>query len=372
MCGCVDDGIVENKDQNGRTRWVMSLKNYFVKRDWRLILIDITSVVIAVISAQQLESKFFIGFMSSEFLAQVVAIAIMLGITVGAHAVADNFKRKAHKTAADYILIVVCAVGYILILLSLLGMSNYVMSRTHTEKNTALVNTKVTQAENSLTVVEAKKSRDRVYQQAEIEIKRLQNELESLEGTLYLSRKREFGSQIEAQQRMQQRADQTYQSVLEKETARLETQGKKITETAQEDGIGAVIAKSPASLMLLALIVLFCVRLSFDVPEDRAEIQAKEPMAQIESRKEIHSREIIMAKGEVPVSQVFKKVEPTNLDEACLLYAQGRISAENGWSQRRIAKDFADGNVSLVHAKIKKSGLPLLSSGMSGQDINSV
>lgn len=355
----------------------MNFAKYFVERDWRLILIDITSVIIAVISAQQLESKFFISFMSNEFLAQVIAVAIMLGITIGAHAVADNFKCKATKKSSDYALIAVCALGYILILLSLLGMSNYVMSRTHTEKNTNLVNAKVTQAENSITVVEAKKSRDRVYLQTETEIKRLQNELESLEGTLYLSRKREFGAQIEAQQRMQQRADQTYQNVLEKETARLEIQGRKIAETAQEGGIGAILAKSPASLTLLALIVLFCVRLSFDVPKEVSEISVKEPMAQVESKEEIisHSRKLVHTKAEVPANQVVKKTEyqePTNLDEACVFYAQGRISAETGWSQRRIAKDFADGNVSLVHAKIKKVSLPLLSSGTYAQTVNSV
>jgi hypothetical protein len=98
-------------------------------------------------------------------------------------------------------------------------------------------------------------------------------------------------------------------------------------------------------------------------------------MAQVDSQEKILSYKEVRTSAQVPASQVVKKIEyqePRDLDEACVFYAQGRISAETGWSQRRIAKDFADGNVSLVHAKIKKSALPLLSSRVSANGINSV
>lgn len=364
----------EVTDQNGRTRWVMKyFEHFFLNKDWRYISLAAISVAIAVISAHQLESRFFIAFMPSADAAKAMAILVMGGITLAAHFYAHNFKAKQVKAGTDYLNLILLVVAYGVVGFTVLSMGNFVMIEAKGFKDASKVRSAVDQAQESNTVKSAKKHRDEQIKVCNTEIARLQEELNFLAGTLYLRRKEEFGKQIQIQQRMKAEAERQYNEILNAEIRMAEAQVVRDVDAAKS-GIGTgFLNKTPSLIVVVTLLILFCVGLTFEpMPKNVVPTEIFEPMAQVESRKEIHSREIIMAKGEVPVSQVFKKVEPTNLDEACLLYAQGRISAETGWSQRRIAKDFADGNVSLVHVKIKKYALPLLSSGMSGQDINSV
>lgn len=61
------------------------------------------------------------------------------------------------------------------------------------------------------------------------------------------------------------------------------------------------------------------------------------------------------------ISEVQKEVpvKPSNPDEAIDLYAQKKISADNGWSQRRIAKEYFGGKLTEVNNRIKRREIEL-------------
>lgn len=359
-----------------------SITNYIKVRDWRLIVIEIISLALAVLSALLLESKFFKIFIKDEFGATALAILIVAGVTFSAHVFADFLKRK--KIGKFHITLL--SVGYIGVLVSLLAMSNYTMKVSKTEKHTSSLKTELQKLDDLPKIKEAKAFRDKTIESSEIEKRRIKNEIANLiereisTGDSYVTKKQVYEKQLQGYDEKIVFANAEYSRIREIEEKRLEqfsSERKNIDKLEQESSLGKLLAENPAILAVLALVILFLASLSFDPCFDSDSVAyrpALEPMAQVESQEEIlsHSRKLVRTTAEVPVSQVLKKTEPSNLDEACLFYAQGRISAETGWSQRRIAKDFADGNVSLVHAKIKRFSYPLLSSKVSVKDSNSV
>jgi hypothetical protein len=80
-------------------------------------------------------------------------------------------------------------------------------------------------------------------------------------------------------------------------------------------------------------------------------VTVEEPKVKIETHEHteeeslIHRKTIRSSKAELEV--------PVSLTSAVMLYRAGKISKDNGWSLRRIAKEFAKGNVSKVHRMIQ-------------------
>lgn len=339
MCGWCERAE-EVTDQHGRTRWVMIyFEHFFLNKDWRYISLAAISVAIAVISAHQLESRFFIAFMPSADAAKAMAILVMGGITLAAHFYAHNFKTKLVKARTDYLNLILLVVAYGIVGYTVLSMGNFVMLETKGFKDANKVRSAVDQVQESSAVKSAKRHRDEQIKVCDTEITRLQEELNFLAGTLYLRRKEEFGKQIQIQQRMKDEAEKEYNKILNFEIRMAEAQVAKDVDAAKS-GIGTgFLNKTPSLIVVITLLILFCVGLTFEpMLKNVVPSEISEPMAQVESQEEIlsHSRKLVRTTAEVPVSQVLKKVEPTNYVEACQMKKNGVLLM----SVREIADKF--------------------------------
>lgn len=327
----------------------------FRDRDWRLFSITAISFGIAVISAHQLESRFFMVFMPNETLAKILAIFVMGGITLAAHFLSDNFRQKQHKIWTDYANLIALLVVYAAILYGVLGMSNFVMGTTRTEKDSNKVLSVSAQAESRPAVLEAKKVRDAQLSKSDEQISRLKTQLAVLSGTLYLSKQEALNGQIAHQQNLQKQANDQYQKVLQAEVTKLEQHSVKVVNAGEQSKGGGFVAETPALVIVLALVALFCARLTFDSNNYQIQPQAQQPMATVNERvvEESLTHRRIERQTEAQI--------PLDLEMAVLMYRAGQISSKTGWPLRRIADKFCNGNVNKVYRLIKSdSPLPVI------------
>lgn len=249
-----------------------SFKKYLYSKDWRLIVIEIVSLLLAILSACLLEVKFFQIFISSMFWAGSFAVFIVFAVTFVAYVFADNFKAKPKEDRGRsyYWSIAFLIIIYIGVLTALLGMSNYTMAVLKTNNDSEKLNIKIANVYEIPVVITAKANMDSTIGVCNKELSRLQREIDNLtersqtsvhsyapQKQGYEDLKLVHGTHIE-------KAKADFDKVVEKESQRLTTVAMREANAGKsEGGIGKFISENPAILPVLALVLLFIGRLSF-------------------------------------------------------------------------------------------------------------
>lgn len=109
------------------------------------------------------------------------------------------------------------------------------------------------------------------------------------------------------------------------------------------------------SLAFMMLVPFFYWIGGMDI-EEYGKPKIKEPTARVTERTESIE---FSKKHTISETQKEVPIKPENPDEAIDLYAQKKISAENGWSQRRIAKEYFGGKLTEVNTRIKRREIEL-------------
>lgn len=332
---------------------VRSFVNYFSTRDWRLLVIEISSMALAVLSALLLESKFFQLFVHSDFWASAFAVLLVFTVTFSAHALADNLQRRPQESRklGYKVLIGFLLVCYTGVLAALLGMSNYTMAVNKTTKDSNKLNVALADINSQPKVVQAKEDLNKVIARSEERIADLKVSVDKLErkenqtDLVYASQKNKFDVLINAEYDRQAKERDRFANIYREEESRLAEQFEQMQRAGKEEGtIGAFLARNPSALPMLALVILFVARLSFQPAMTR--ITERTEHLRLSASHTVEETE-----RHIPTSEI---EQPKTPEEAVLWYAQKKIGPGNGWNQRRIAREFFDGKLSKVNAQIQQ------------------
>lgn len=251
---------------------IESLKNYFLAKDWRIIIIELTSLALAILSASLLESKFFQIFIADKSYATAFAVIVVFSVTFVAYVIADNLQARTKRGFGYFAMIVFLLLCYGAIIASLLGMSNYTMSVVKASKDVDAVELKLAGVDNLPVVISAKESFARIASDCQKETSRLQEEINSLTareertGLTYVTKKQGYEKMKEQQKVRLDKAREDYFTIRNREQGRLADQSKSIATAGNSNkGLGEFLSKNPAILPVLALVILFVGRLSFSI-----------------------------------------------------------------------------------------------------------
>lgn len=345
-------------------------QNYISRHDWRLAVIEFLSLVLAVLSAFLLEAKFFQLFIPDDRWAITIAVTVVFSVTFVAHAAAYNLQKRKREGKSYKFLAFVLSISYISVVISLFGMSNYTMAVSKVEKDAVKLDIKIASVDSLPKIIQARHSLKVAEANFNADIAKIKLDQEDLRkreketGSSFVTKKQVYDDMILRRTGEFKAEQREFNTLREKEEQRLIKDSMKKSNTGKNDGsIGAFLANNPAALPLLALVILFLGKLSFDPIAEKA-LTKLEPMAQVESREETHSHKVVVAKGEIPVSQLPpvqtpKSFDPETWEAACIFIRQGKLD----WSERDVVRKFPE--VSRYKVREKLKSLPLQSKDIS-------
>lgn len=348
---------------------------YFETRDWRLLVIEVSSWILAILSAILLESEFFKLFIHNDDAASAFAVLVLFCVTFSAHVAADNLQQRPKhlRTIGYWCLVSLLAICYTGVLAALLGMSNYTMAVIKADKDLSKIEKAVVETGATPKIKAAEENLKAFLSKSNNTIARHEGEIAKLDSTetvtgfVYATQKRKYEELIGNESDRQREEQAKFDLLKEKEESRLFAQTKSVTQAGKQEGtIGAYLSNRPAALPMLTLVILFVVRLSFPASLTRVierteslEFSSKRTIAEAEKHvpnsntNSVQTVQEFVNNSNMNNVQAVQIAKPANLKQAVDWYVKKKIGVDNGWSQRRIANEYNDGKLTEVNNMIK-------------------